>query len=49
LRQLNFADRLSALVGDRRSQVVLGLDPDPLRLLPAAQEAAGSGPVSIHI
>jgi len=43
LHQLNFADRLSALVGERRSQVVLGLDPDPLRLLPGAAEAAGSG------
>jgi orotidine-5'-phosphate decarboxylase len=41
---LNFADRLSALVGERRSQVVLGLDPDPLRLLPGALDAAGSGP-----
>jgi orotidine-5'-phosphate decarboxylase len=43
LRQLNFADRLSALVGERHSQVVLGLDPDPLRLLPDAEQAAGSG------
>jgi orotidine-5'-phosphate decarboxylase len=43
LRQLNFADRLSTLVGERRSQIVLGLDPDPLRLLPQAAEAAGSG------
>jgi orotidine-5'-phosphate decarboxylase len=41
---LSFADRLSALVGERRSQVVLGLDPDPLRLLPVASAAAGGGP-----
>jgi orotidine-5'-phosphate decarboxylase len=43
LGQLNFADRLSALVGERRSQIVLGLDPDPLRLLPQATDVAGSG------
>jgi orotidine-5'-phosphate decarboxylase len=29
-----FADRLSALVEERRSQVCLGLDPDPAKLLP---------------
>jgi orotidine-5'-phosphate decarboxylase len=40
---LNFADRLSASVADRQSQIALGLDPDPMRLLPAAAEAAGSG------
>jgi orotidine-5'-phosphate decarboxylase len=28
----HFADRLADLVAERRSQVVLGLDPDPLRL-----------------
>jgi orotidine-5'-phosphate decarboxylase len=43
LREVNFGDRLSALVSERRSQIVLGLDPDPLRLLPVADEAAGSG------
>jgi orotidine-5'-phosphate decarboxylase len=40
---LTFGDRLAALVGERRSQIVLGLDPDPLRLLPLADGAAGSG------
>src|ERR1700712_2520920 len=29
-----FADRLTALVDERRSQVCLGLDPDPAKLLP---------------
>jgi orotidine-5'-phosphate decarboxylase len=37
---VGFGDRLSAAVAERRSQVLLGLDPDPLRLLPAALEAA---------
>ena len=32
----HFADRLAALVAERRSQVVLGLDPDPAALWPAA-------------
>jgi orotidine-5'-phosphate decarboxylase len=40
---MNFADRLARAVADRRSQVVLGLDPDPQQLLPAAREAAGEG------
>ena len=31
-----FADRLAALVEERRSQVVLGLDPDPTNLWPEA-------------
>ncbi|WP_205697548.1 orotidine-5'-phosphate decarboxylase [Conexibacter sp. SYSU D00693] len=34
------ADRLAATVAERRSQVVLGLDPDPARLWPAG-DAAG--------
>lgn len=38
-----FPDRLAALVEERRSQIVLGLDPDPAALWPAAVEAAGSG------
>jgi orotidine-5'-phosphate decarboxylase len=41
-----FADRLADLVAGRESQIVLGLDPDPLRLWPQAVEAApatGSG------
>jgi orotidine-5'-phosphate decarboxylase len=42
----HFADRLAALVEERRSRVVLGLDPDPSRLWPAAVERArAEGPV----
>jgi orotidine-5'-phosphate decarboxylase len=37
----HFGDRLAEAVAERRSQVVLGLDPDPGRLWPAALEAAG--------
>lgn len=37
-----FADRLAALVEARSSQIVLGLDPDPARLWPAAVEQAPS-------
>ena len=41
----SFAERLSAAVATRESQVVLGLDPDPARLWPAAAAAAdGPGP-----
>jgi orotidine-5'-phosphate decarboxylase len=36
-----FSDRLSALVTERESQVVLGLDPDPSRLWPEAIARAG--------
>jgi orotidine-5'-phosphate decarboxylase len=36
---LAFADRLAALVAERRSQIVLGLDPDPAALWPGAVEA----------
>ena len=36
---LAFADRLAALVEKRRSQIVLGLDPDPAALWPGAVEA----------
>src|SRR5207253_5939097 len=35
----SFADRLAALVEERRSHVVLGLDPDPAALWPDAVEA----------
>jgi orotidine-5'-phosphate decarboxylase len=35
-----FGDRLVAAVAERRSQVVLGLDPDPARLWPEAVDAA---------
>jgi orotidine-5'-phosphate decarboxylase len=43
----HFADRLAALVEQRRSRVVLGLDPDPAALWPEALErigGSGSGP-----
>jgi hypothetical protein len=33
---VNFADRLTAVVEARQSQIALGLDPDPERLLPEA-------------
>lgn len=36
-----FADRLAALVEERRSQICLGLDPDPMKLW-LAPEAAGT-------
>jgi orotidine-5'-phosphate decarboxylase len=36
-------DRLTDTVGERRSQIVLGIDPDPQRLWPQAVELAGSG------
>ncbi|HET9719485.1 MAG TPA: orotidine-5'-phosphate decarboxylase [Solirubrobacteraceae bacterium] len=36
-----FGDRLARLVDQRRSQLVLGLDPDPARLWPEAVELAG--------
>ncbi|HTR74723.1 MAG TPA: orotidine-5'-phosphate decarboxylase [Solirubrobacterales bacterium] len=43
-----FADRLTALVEERRSQVCLGLDPDPAQLLPGiAVEAEGDGDPAI--
>jgi orotidine-5'-phosphate decarboxylase len=37
----HFADRLAALVEERRSRVVLGLDPDPAALWPEAVERFG--------
>jgi orotidine-5'-phosphate decarboxylase len=37
----HFCDRLAALVEERRSRVVLGLDPDPARLWPEALERFG--------
>jgi len=39
----HFADRLAALVEERRSRVVLGLDPDPARLWPGALTGGGAG------
>ena len=38
---VGFPDRLAALVEERRSQVVLGLDPDPAALWPEAVEESG--------
>ena len=35
----NFGDRLTEAVADRESQIVLGIDPDPAKLWPAAVEA----------
>ena len=40
----HFADRLAALVEERRSRVVLGLDPDPQALWPEAVERVGGDP-----
>lgn len=40
---MNFADRLTAIVEERQSQVALGLDPDPMRLLPQAVSGASAG------
>jgi orotidine-5'-phosphate decarboxylase len=40
-RGVPFSDRLAALVEERQSQVVLGLDPDPSRLWPEAVARAG--------
>jgi orotidine-5'-phosphate decarboxylase len=37
------ADRLAALVAERESQIVLGLDPDPERLWPAEARHGGAG------
>jgi orotidine-5'-phosphate decarboxylase len=39
----HFADRLAALVEERRSRIVLGLDPDPSALWPGSVEAAPGG------
>jgi orotidine-5'-phosphate decarboxylase len=43
--RLHFGDRLAALVEERRSRVVLGLDPDPAALWPEALERFGGTPV----
>jgi orotidine-5'-phosphate decarboxylase len=40
----HFADRLAALVEERRSRVVLGLDPDPAALWPEAVARVGGDP-----
>ena len=39
-----FGQRLAAAVATRESNIVLGLDPDPMRLWPEALRAAGEGP-----
>jgi orotidine-5'-phosphate decarboxylase len=42
---LPLADRIATRVAERRSQIVLGIDPDPARLWPAAhREAGATGP-----
>jgi orotidine-5'-phosphate decarboxylase len=46
---LHFADRLAALVEERRSRVVLGLDPDPAALWPEAIERVAGGPDAPHL
>jgi orotidine-5'-phosphate decarboxylase len=45
---LHFADRLAALVEERRSRVVLGLDPDPAALWPEVVERLGGGSAEPH-
>jgi orotidine-5'-phosphate decarboxylase len=45
----HFADRLAALVEERRSRVVLGLDPDPSALWPDAVERLGGGSSEPHL
>jgi orotidine-5'-phosphate decarboxylase len=42
LSAVNFADRLDAVVAERESQIALGLDPDPARLLPEAVSGASA-------
>jgi orotidine-5'-phosphate decarboxylase len=42
-----FGDRLKAAVARRESQIVLGLDPDPARLWPAAAPAASGRPAEV--
>jgi orotidine-5'-phosphate decarboxylase len=45
---MSFAERLSARVAARESQIVLGLDPDPARLWPQAHEHAPSTGSAAH-
>ena len=40
------ADRIAALVAERESQIVLGLDPDPARLWPDADAGGGEDPAA---
>jgi orotidine-5'-phosphate decarboxylase len=45
---VNFGDRVADTVRDRESQLLLGLDPDPSQLLPAARDAAaGASPAEL--
>jgi orotidine-5'-phosphate decarboxylase len=46
---LHFADRLAALVEERRSRVVLGLDPDPAALWPEAIARVAGGSDAPHL
>ena len=46
---LHFADRLAALVEERRSRVVLGLDPDPAALWPEALARLEGGSDAPHL
>jgi orotidine-5'-phosphate decarboxylase len=45
----HFADRLAALVEERRSRVVLGLDPDPAALWPEALTRFAGGSEAPHL
>jgi orotidine-5'-phosphate decarboxylase len=45
----HFADRLAALVEERRSRVVLGLDPDPAALWPEALARLDGGSDAPHL
>jgi orotidine-5'-phosphate decarboxylase len=45
---VSFSERLVATVTGRSSQIVLGLDPDPARLLPQAHAVATSGTAAEH-
>ncbi len=44
-----FGDRLTEAVARRESQIVLGLDPDPARVWPAAREAADALAVDLDL
>jgi orotidine-5'-phosphate decarboxylase len=45
---VNFGDRVADAVRERRSQLLLGLDPDPAELLPSARAAAtGDSPAEL--
>ena len=44
----HFADRLADLVAERSSQLVLGLDPDPLRLWPEALDEGLAAPEGVR-